>query len=176
VLARDPIADPDITWWTLSRGDQYLRYEIAGRRVPHDWSLWARRLLNAADDADWVEYSDPATNVLRAALLSDDRLKACVHLSPRADLPSRTWLATLFARDRIGDADRAGLLMGRPADPRADTGPVVCSCFGVGRNTIREAITTQRLATPGGVGQATRAGTNCGSCLPEIRILLAEQS
>ena len=114
VLTRDPIADPDITWWTLSRGDQHLRYEIAGRRVPRDWSLWARRLLNAADDADWVEYSDPAANVFRAALLSDDRLKACVHLSPRADLPSRTWLATLFARERISDADRAGLLMGRP--------------------------------------------------------------
>jgi assimilatory nitrate reductase catalytic subunit len=176
VLARDPIADPDITWWTLSRGEQHLRYEIAGRRVPRDWSLWARRLLNAAEDADWVEYSDPAANVFRAALLSDDRLKACVHLSPRADLPSRTWLATVFARERISDADRAGLLMGRPADPRADTGPIVCSCFGVGRTAIRTAITTQGLTTAEGVGQVLRAGTNCGSCVPEIRILLAEQS
>ena len=114
-----PIAHPDVTWWTLARGDQHLRYEIAGRRVPRDWSLWARGLLNAADDADWVEYSDPAAHVFRAALLTDDRISACVYLSPRADLPSRTWLATLFARDRISDADRAGLLMGQPADPRA---------------------------------------------------------
>ena len=119
VLARHPIAHPDVTWWTLARGDQHLRYEIAGRRVPRDWSLWARGLLNAADDADWVEYSDPAAGVFRAALLTDDRMSACIYLSPRADLPSRTWLATLFARDRISDADRAGLLMGQPADPRA---------------------------------------------------------
>ncbi len=176
VLARDPIASPDVTWWTLARGDQHLRYELAGRRVRGDWSLWARRLLNAADDADWVEYSDPAANVFRAALLTDDRINACIYLSQRADLPSRTWLANLFTRERISDADRAGLLMGHPADPRADTGPTVCSCFGIGRNAIREAITTHGLTTPEGVGQTIRAGTNCGSCVPEIRILLAERA
>ena len=66
--------------------------------------------------------------------------------------------------------------MGQPADPRADTGPIVCACFGVGRKAISEAIATHRLTTAEGVGQAVRAGTNCGSCVPEIRILLAEQS
>lgn len=176
VLARDPIASPDVTWWTLARGEKHLRYEIAGRRVRGDWSLWARRLLNAADDADWLEYSDPAAGMFRAALLSDDRITACIYLSPRPDLPSRTWLATLFTRDRIGDVDRAGLLMGQPADPRADTGPIVCSCFGVGRKAICEAIGRDRLTTTQDVGQKLRAGTNCGSCIAEIRTLLAECS
>jgi assimilatory nitrate reductase catalytic subunit len=174
VLARDPIASPDVTWWTLARGNQHLRYEIAGRKLPRDWSMWARQLLNAADDADWVEYSDPAAHVFRGALLIDDRISACVYLSPRPDLPSRTWLASLFARDRISDAERAGLLMGQPADPRADTGPTVCSCFGIGRNTICAAIRHDRLGTTQEVGKKLRAGTNCGSCLAEIRALLIE--
>lgn len=172
VLARDPIASADTTWWTLARGDKHLRYEIAGRRVRGDWSLWARRLLNAADDADWLEYSDPAAGVFRAGLLIDDRITACIYLSPRPDLPSRTWLASLFTRDRITDADRAGLLMGQPADPHADTGPIVCSCFGVGRKTLCEAIGRDRLTTTQEVGKKLRAGTNCGSCLAEIRGLL----
>ena len=174
VLARDAIASPDVTWWTLARGNQHLRYEIAGRKPPRDWSMWARQLLNAADDADWIEYSDPAAHVFRGALLTDDRISACVYLSPRPDLPSRTWLASLFARDRISDVERAGLLMGQPADPRADTGPTVCSCFGIGRNAICNAIRQDRLGTTQEVGKKLRAGTNCGSCLAEIRALLVE--
>jgi len=174
VLARDAIASPDVTWWTLARGNQHLRYEIAGRKPPRDWSMWARQLLNAADDADWIEYSDPAAHVFRGALLTDDRISACVYLSPRPDLPSRTWLASLFARDRISDVERAGLLMGQPADPRADTGPTDCSCFGIGRNAICNAIRQDRLGTTQEVGKKLRAGTNCGSCLAEIRALLVE--
>jgi assimilatory nitrate reductase catalytic subunit len=174
VLSRHHIASPDVTWWTLARGNQHLRYEIAGRKVPRDWSMWARWLLNAADDADWVEYSDPAAHVFRGALLIDDRISACVYLSPRPDLPSRTWLASLFERGRIGDAERMGLLMGQPADPLADTGPIVCSCFGIGRKTIVNAIRDDGLGTTQEVGKKLRAGTSCGSCLAEIRALLIE--
>src|SRR4029079_7798732 len=101
-------------------------------------------------------------------------ISACVYLSPRPDLPSRTWLASLFARDRINDVERAGLLMGQPADPRADTGPPVCSCFGIGRNAICTAIRQDRLGTTQEVGKKLRAGTNCESCLAEIRALLVE--
>jgi assimilatory nitrate reductase catalytic subunit len=174
VLARHPIASPEVTWWTLARGEKYLRYELAGRRVRGDWSPWARKLLNAPNDADWLEYSDVGAGVYRAALLTEDRMSACLFISPRPNLPSRTWLAGLFARDRVSDVDRAGLLIGQPADPRADPGPIVCSCFGVGRKTIRDAIRKGRAATAEDVGRELRAGTNCGSCLPEIRALLAD--
>jgi assimilatory nitrate reductase catalytic subunit len=173
-LARDPIASPDVTWWTLARGEKYLRYELAGRRVRGDWSPWAQRLLNAPDDADWLEYSDRGAGVFRAALLTGDRMAACVFISPRPDLPSRTWLASLFAKDQVSDADRAGLLIGQPADPRTETGPIVCSCFGVGRKTLCEAISRDGLKTTQDVGRKLRAGTSCGSCLAEIRSLLAE--
>jgi assimilatory nitrate reductase catalytic subunit len=64
--------------------------------------------------------------------------------------------------------------MGQPADPRADTGPIVCSCFGIGRNTICDTIRHDRLGTTQEVGKQLRAGTNCGSCLAEIRALLIE--
>ena len=32
------------------------------------------------------------------------------------------------------------LLSGRAADGLAETGPVICACFGVGLNVIRDAI------------------------------------
>jgi assimilatory nitrate reductase catalytic subunit len=90
-------------------------------------------------------------------------------------LPSRTWLASLFARDRITDAERGALLVGHAADPQADAGPSVCSCFGVGRTTICNAIKRFKLTTPQQVGQKLKAGTNCGSCVGEIKVLLSEE-
>ena len=165
----------DVTWWTVAQGAQFHRYEIAGRRVYGDWSRWARHLFDAKDPhADWLEYSDPNAGIYRAVQLVDDCIAACVFLSPRPDLPSRTWLASLFTKDRISGRERMGLLAGQPADASADTGPVVCSCFGVGRKTICNAVAQHRLSTPQQVGQKLRAGTNCGSCVAEIKVLIAE--
>lgn len=174
ILSRQPLSGPDVTWWTSTQGEQFHRYEIAGRRVYRDWSGWARRLFNAPARCDWLEYSDPSAGIYRAALLIEDRLAACVFLSPRADLPARTWLSSLFSRNRIRERDRAGLLMGQPAGGAADAGPIVCSCFGIARGTICDAIRGKDLKTPQEVGLHLKAGTNCGSCVGEIRTLLAD--
>jgi assimilatory nitrate reductase catalytic subunit len=119
-----------------------------------------------------VEFSDPASGVYRGALLVEERLEGCVFISPRTDLPSRNWLSNLFAKKRINNADRASLLNGGPTGAADDPGPLVCSCFGVGRNTLCKAIAQDKLKTPQAVGVKLKAGTNCGSCLPEIKQLL----
>ena len=56
----------------------------------------------------------------------------------------------------------------------ADPGPILCSCFDVGVNTILTAIESQGLTTVEAIGEALQAGTNCGSCRPEIATLLAK--
>jgi assimilatory nitrate reductase catalytic subunit len=57
----------------------------------------------------------------------------------------------------------------------SERGAVVCSCFSVGRQTLIDAIRSQRLSSTREIGAALRAGTNCGSCLPELDALLTEQ-
>ena len=175
-LSRNPLTMSDAVWWTQVQGEQFLRYELAGRRVRSDRSQWARRLLNAThDDADWLEFVDVNAGAYRAAHIVDDRLAACIFVSPRPELPSRSWLAGLFAKNSLDDVDRAGLLIGHPADPAADVGATVCSCFGVGRKTICSAIAKSNLTTHQQIGQQLKAGTNCGSCIPELKSILAEQ-
>jgi len=176
MLTRRAVAKFDVTWWTLIQGAQFMRYELAGRRVYGDWSGWARRLLqsNQTQD-DWLEYSDPSAGVYRGVLLVNERIEACLFISSRQDLPSRAWLSGLFLKSHIDDADRGGLLAGQPADPRAESGPLVCSCFGVGRNALCEAIRQFKLSNTQQVGQKLRAGTNCGSCIPEIKALLNQR-
>jgi len=51
---------------------------------------------------------------------------------------------------------------------------VVCACFNVGVRTIVEAIGERGLTTVEAIGAALQAGTNCGSCVPELRSLLAD--
>ena len=63
------------------------------------------------------------------------------------------------------------LLAGQPGDAREDIGPVVCSCFGVGRNQIAtEAL--KGACDVDTIGKRLKAGTNCGACRPEIAKLL----
>jgi assimilatory nitrate reductase catalytic subunit len=174
VLSRTTLNTLDTTWWALVRGAQFMRYELAGRDRAPPSSAWARGVLDAHADADWIEYADPATGVFRGVLLIEERMAGCVFISTRPDLPSRTWLSGLFAKRRIGEADRTSLLNGGPTAAGDDPGPMVCSCFGVGRNTICKAVAANRLTTAQDIGRKLRAGTNCGSCLPEIRSLLAQ--
>lgn len=62
--------------------------------------------------------------------------------------------------------------MGKPPAGQEDVGRIVCACFSVGVNTIVNAIRQQGLTTPEQIGQALKAGTNCGSCVPELKTLL----
>jgi assimilatory nitrate reductase catalytic subunit len=176
LLSRRALQVKHITWWSCSQGERFTRYELAGRKTPRDWSVWVRPLMSAKDvEADWLEYIDDASGIYRAAHLIDDRLEACMFISPRPDLPSRSWLSSLFAKAALTDSDRAGLLAGQPPQATADGGPVVCSCFGVGRHTICGAIRKFKLITSSQIGHRLRAGTSCGSCLPEIEAILDEE-
>ena len=64
------------------------------------------------------------------------------------------------------------LLSGRSADGVVETGPVICACFGVGLSAIRAALAQGQAVTVDDIGRALRAGTNCGSCLPELRSII----
>jgi assimilatory nitrate reductase catalytic subunit len=50
----------------------------------------------------------------------------------------------------------------------------VCACFGVDAETIRRAVTERGLDSVEAIGDAVRAGTNCGSCKPALKRLLGE--
>ena len=54
----------------------------------------------------------------------------------------------------------------------ADSGPIICACFAVGLETLRRAIVERELDSVAAIGEALRAGTNCGSCRPELRAIL----
>jgi assimilatory nitrate reductase catalytic subunit len=174
VYTRADLPPPNAMWWTRVQGEKFIRYEIAGR-APANWTLEARRLLGAgAADVDWLEYKDPAKQVYRGAWLVDDRLEGVIYIAPTPELPERSWLARLFTGPRIDDAARASLMAGRAIEG-VDQGPLVCSCFGVGKNPIVAcAKELGSTATPVEIGKKLKCGTNCGSCVPEIQKIIGD--
>jgi assimilatory nitrate reductase catalytic subunit len=175
VLSRTELDLASVAHWTRVQGRGFARYEIAGRKAPAERGAWARELLGVTSaDADWVDYEDRSEGVYRAVHVVNERIEQCIFVSPRPDLPARAWLASLFASEELTPADRAGMLAGQALGMRADTGPTVCSCFGVGRNTICDAIREHGLTTVPQVTACVKAGGNCGSCVPEIKVILIE--
>ena len=178
LFTRDAAIEPDTTWWTRVQGQGFQRYELAerekGARMHARRRAWAREMLRAEQSGvEYLDYEDAAVGIYRAAVVSEGRLRAFLSIAPSPKLPSRAWLASLFLKDSLADVDRRGILAGRPLVASADTGALVCSCFRVGRITIADAIARHSLKTPADVGAQLKAGTNCGSCVPEIRQLLA---
>lgn len=174
ILSRRRLQLPRDHYWACGRGEGFWRYELAGSERTGDWAVTARTLLCSQDrEVEWIEFTDKAAPRYRAARIQDGRLESCVFIGPDSRLPERDWLAALFGRDRIEDSERRALLSGRADDGRPDAGPQVCACFGVGRNTILEAI-GQGCASVEELGACLKAGTNCGSCLPELRSLILQ--
>ena len=173
-LSRAELELPSTSYKALSRGTGYFRYELAGDELPASWPEWADAVLGPRSAR--IELSDVAGGRYRGANVDGERLQACVFVATAKSLPSRTWLATLFGSPKLSDVDRFAILAGRAPKGALEAGPVVCSCFAVGRSTLLRAIRGDKLVSVEQIGKALRAGTNCGSCIPELRGLLAESA
>ncbi len=171
VLTRQEPDGLDTVYWARVRGKSCWRIELAGELA--QWP--GDDLLTAwlGERQDRIELCDAAAGRYRAAHLRDDRLQAVVFLDrqPHA-LPPRQWLESLFERERLSDAERTSLLLGRPGQAAADTGRIVCACHAVGERTLTEAI-ARGAESVEALGRALKAGTGCGSCIPELKALLA---
>jgi len=130
--------------------------------------------LGVAATADLAVYADPARGVFRYASFLDGALDACLFVArERASLPDRATATAMFA-GAAPDHNRSRVLAGVSLAGVASPGPMVCACFAVGRAIIVEAIVAGKFANVADIGKALRAGTNCGSCLPELAAILRE--
>ena len=138
--------------------------ELAGSRDP------VPLIESLLPEGERIESHDAARGSRRVAVRRDGLLEAALYLTRSGPLPARDWVAAQLG---LGDASAIELLAGRAAQPAPDRGPIVCACFDVGAKTILAAA-REGAGSVEAVGQATCAGTNCGSCRPAIAKLLEE--
>jgi assimilatory nitrate reductase catalytic subunit len=168
-LSRTPLKLPEHAWWArvaVTGGHGYL---FAGNADLRGWQAWLRTI----GGGEIAEYRDFGGGVYRAASFSGDRIETCLFIGPARDAGDWDAVKGLFALDALSDDQRRMLLSGKSADGLASSGPIVCACFGVGRGTICDAIAAG-ARTPAEIGAQLKAGTNCGSCIPELKRLVAQ--
>jgi assimilatory nitrate reductase catalytic subunit len=168
-LSRVKLELPPQVWWTRVAVTGGYGYLLADNADLARWQSWLRSVAGS----DPAEYKDPGGGVYRAASFAEDRIETCLFIGPARDAGDWDVVKSLFAAGALSDDQRRMLLSGKSTDGLASVGPIVCACFGVGRTTICDAIAAG-AGTTAEIGQQLKAGTNCGSCIPELKQLIAQ--
>ena len=123
-----------------------------------------------------VQYSEPSRGVYKKMLVRDGQLAGAILLGDPDSAPA---IQQAFDRSLSLPENRAELLfpmMRSEAAPSAADLPddaQICNCNGVTKGRLRMAIAEgcRSLRT---LCDATRAGTGCGSCKPQVEQVLGE--
>jgi assimilatory nitrate reductase catalytic subunit len=174
LVSREEVQKPACAYWARRPVAGGQLYELAGEEGGAAMPALDELVGPAGAGGEHVEMRDPGRGLLRTARLEGGRLAHCLMLTQGGALPPRDWLASLLAAGRLEDPDRTTLLAGRRPGGSGDPGPIICACFGIGARAIWKAIHEDGLVTVEAIGEVLKAGTNCGSCRPEIKRLVME--
>ena len=169
MLSRKQPELPSGVWWARTAVAGGYGYVFADNADLARWPGW----LHAVAGDDLAEYRDLGGGIYRAGSFSCDRIEACLFVGPAHDAGNWDVIKSLFSAGALNDDQRAMLLSGRSGAGRTSAGPVICACFGVGRTTICDAI-AGGARSAADIGARLKAGTNCGSCIPEVKRLIAQ--
>lgn len=169
-LTRRSIALPEKTW--------FARFAVAGgngilfatNEPPAAWHEIADRL--SAEDAELATYSDRSRGVARFGLFRSGRFDGCLFVGPTHRPPQWDVARSLFESGADAALGRRIVFAGRGPDATAEAGPMICACFGVRLAAIVDAVAAGNGTNVAAIGRTLRAGTNCGSCLPELRDII----
>ncbi|ALI54126.1 nitrate reductase [Celeribacter marinus] len=161
-----PLA-PTGRYAAISRTATGWQGEFADTKAPDDWDPFVRDIL-AAPSGDISVLEDLKSGLVRIALHEGKRLTALFFASPTPVRLARSYVVSLIGTE----TSALSSLAGRGGADHVDAGAIICACMNVGVNTVRSAI-ADGARTVDAIGEVTCAGTNCGSCKPELSAILA---
>jgi assimilatory nitrate reductase catalytic subunit len=166
-LTRGDVALPPGNWFArvaVVGGEGLL---FASNEPAGFWHAFGRSHM--PEGVALTEHIDEAHGVARVAAFRAGHLESCLFVGPAQSPPQWDAMRALFEAGELDENERLALLSERGDDSRRDTGPVICACFGVRLGAIRDAMATGIAMDVADIGRTLRAGTNCGSCVPELR-------
>ena len=156
----------EFNYWVKIPEEHNLRYELANNTS-------MAQLVDAMGTSPTLTYKDSRTGIYRYGWIKDNRLEACLFLGNLPIEVNDRWLSQLFTKTNISDNERNALLSGQSPPDVEDCGRIVCACYSVGEKTITKAI-SNGCGSAIEVGDATKAGSNCGSCVGEINQIIEQ--
>ena len=169
IASRHPII-PNTSYAGIARTETGWQAEVACKGTPDDWAIMVQQ-MTGLQDAEVSIYQDSASGTTRVALSCEGVIEALMYTGEQPVVLSRSAATT-----HIGTSVQPLFaLAGRTSADQPDPGITICACFNVGRNTLLDAIAVGATSADQ-LGEATCAGTNCGSCKPELNALIAQVS
>jgi len=159
------------SWWTKVLLEDTVEVRFATERGLLYWHDTAQRLLGP--DGTLVEHFDGDKGTYCAAVVVEGAFEDCLAVGPAGQAPRLSSIRTMVA-NHPGEIGSAIAHRSVASEDIEDTGPVICVCFGVGLAAIRNAV-KNGAGSVAMLGATSRAGTNCGSCLPELKRIVARE-
>ena len=169
ILARTrvPLPGDTVFAWTAIEGGYAARFA-----TNESFAALFETFAARSPAAEQASYNDPARGIFRTALILHDRLDAVLFFGRDGEVPPWSGLAEAWRLGRLDATARRFLLAGRGASADFDASPTICACFGVKSRAILSAIKDGACSTEE-IGARLNAGTDCGSCLPELKRMIA---
>ena len=156
----------NVGYWAEARAESGFRLELAGEKSNENWMQFAEGLLQSTE---LMAYVDEQAGAFRYAAFENQTFMGALFVSREPVAVARNWLAEQLGRAH-SNTDAFRILAGRSGSMK-DIGSIVCACNNVGKTAIQSAI-AGGARTVNAVGEATKAGTSCGSCRAEIQGML----
>ncbi|TDG15926.1 nitrate reductase [Seongchinamella unica] len=160
-----------LAYWSRIPVDGGFLYLVADHATPGALADQLKQQLEIGNERS-ISYLDAENQTLRELYLRDEQLQHAFFLHPaRAGLPPQAWMAALGTQAL---PDKPHTLLAGCTPGIENAGALVCSCWEVGENSIRTAI-GEGADSVEALGEKLRCGSQCGSCIPELRQMLAEE-
>ena len=175
LISREPVPVGPFDFWVKTPVTDGWHTLLADTAIPtkqteEAWQTWISNLLPGLEK---IELSNTVSGDYRALLCRDQHIEIALFAGrERSLLPDIHWLQSLF-NHKVDS--QSGRLLDRQEVSAIGANRVICSCFRVTEQQISAAI-DKGARSAEDLGRALRCGTNCGSCIPELKQLVARQS
>lgn len=169
-LWQPTLASPvGLRYWARSPYAGVQRYVVAGEGAPQAW-LAAHYDLSGCQ----LQVADGSGSDYRVLAWRDGVLQLALYAGAGLPAVDHDFVAAAFQAAPSDAFRRHRLLAGQAAQGQA-AGRIICSCMAVGESAILQAV-AQGCDTTQALGEKLKCGTQCGSCIPELKQLLRSQS
>jgi assimilatory nitrate reductase catalytic subunit len=127
-------------------------------------------VLDMTDASKTISYTDPRRHISKRILVESGEV---IGLRLLGETLAAGWLKEVMVQGRLTDELRRWALAPLSAPPIGgkSRGRIVCNCFDVSESEI-QAVITEGGATLETLQSRLKCGTECGSCVPELRRLV----
>ncbi len=126
-------------------------------------------LLQLTEDTPCLSYRDLRKGISKRVVVENNRVTGVRLIGETA---ASEWLREAMTREDFPEEVRRWALapVSFPPDGSQGRGRIVCNCLNVSETEIRDQV--QSGADLGKMQKTLKCGTECGSCLPEIKKIL----